>query len=118
MVQKWCRQQPCPSGKTWNPINRLTQAFNEKPTKNTELQRLRTEYGVAWIMCICWDEMIVHGLENYYLPHHAHKKEKKNLVKFQFLPSYRGSSDIYLLLLHLMVNFSFYLFFEELLGEK
>jgi cleavage stimulation factor subunit 3 len=27
-----------------------TQASDEKPSKNTELQRLRTEYGVAWIM--------------------------------------------------------------------
>ena len=27
-----------------------TQASDEKPTKHTELQRLRTEYGVAWIM--------------------------------------------------------------------
>ena len=27
-----------------------TQASEEKPSKNTELQRLKTEYGVAWIM--------------------------------------------------------------------
>ena len=27
-----------------------TQGSDEKPSKNTELQRLRTEYGVAWIM--------------------------------------------------------------------
>ena len=27
-----------------------TQASDEKPSKHTELQRLRTEYGVAWIM--------------------------------------------------------------------
>jgi cleavage stimulation factor subunit 3 len=27
-----------------------TQVSDEKPTKNTELMRLRTEYGVAWIM--------------------------------------------------------------------
>ena len=27
-----------------------TQASDEKPSKNTELQKLRTEYGVAWIM--------------------------------------------------------------------
>lgn len=27
-----------------------TQASDEKPSKPTELQRLRTEYGVAWIM--------------------------------------------------------------------
>ena len=27
-----------------------TQASDEKPSKNAELQRLRTEYGVAWIM--------------------------------------------------------------------
>src|SRR5271156_4882870 len=26
------------------------QASDEKPSKHTELQRLRTEYGVAWIM--------------------------------------------------------------------
>jgi cleavage stimulation factor subunit 3 len=27
-----------------------TQASDEKPSKSTEFQRLRTEYGVAWIM--------------------------------------------------------------------
>ena len=27
-----------------------TQASDEKPSKNAELQKLRTEYGVAWIM--------------------------------------------------------------------
>jgi hypothetical protein len=64
-------------------------------------------------------EMIVLGLENHYHLHHAHKKEKKkNLVKFQFLPSYLGSSEIYLLLLHLMVNFSFSLFFWGVVGGE
>jgi cleavage stimulation factor subunit 3 len=29
-----------------------TQASDEKPSKNTELQKLRTEYGVAWIMYV------------------------------------------------------------------
>ena len=36
--------------------------------------------------------------------HHGHKREKKkNLVKFQSLRLYRGSLEIYLLLLLLMV---------------
>ena len=56
-------------------------------------------------------EMIVLELENHY-HHHAHKREKnKNLDKFQFLPSYRGSSEIYPLLLPLMVNFLSYSIF-------
>ena len=56
--------------------------------------------------------MTVLELENHY-SHHEHKKEKKrNLVKSQFLPSYRGSSETYLLLLRLMVNF-FYLFYRS-----
>ena len=33
-------------------------------------------------------------------------RAQKNLIKFEFLLLYRGSSEIYLLLLHLMVNFS------------
>jgi hypothetical protein len=57
-------------------------------------------------------EMIVLELESHY-PLHAHKKEtKKNLAMCQFLPLYRGLSEIYHLSLPLMVIFLLFLFLE------
>ena len=38
------------AGMASNNSSFSTQASDEKPSKHTELQRLRTEYGVAWIM--------------------------------------------------------------------